>query len=129
MLPNQIVLTVDPGTGSVTKTYDRYAEGGDRTVYKEQNGSLVTKDHLTFYRTLPKRNGNFLGVAKSAAKFHVDETVVDAEGNNTTAPVIIQVSLSVPVGVTAVTTDLLRRYLAALLIHDDMDKLVDNLEV
>lgn len=129
MLSNQIVLSVDPGTGTVTKTYDRYTEGTDRTVYKEQNGSLVVKDYLTLYRTQPKRNGNFLGVAKSAIKTHVDMTVVDAEGNNITAPVIIQVSMSVPVGVNAEATDLLRRYVAAALIHDDIDKLVDNLEI
>lgn len=101
--PSEITLTVDTENDGVDPEEQVYAlyDGSlqNRSIYIGAAHSLTSRDTLTLYRTAPKPNGNFLGVAKTAAKFSEDITVDGADGVSTlTAPMIREVSYSFPVG-------------------------------
>lgn len=134
MQPNQIVLAVDElNTGSTTNhTYDRYEEYLNRSQYIEAtNHSIDSRDTLGFYRTFPKTNGNFKGVSKSSVKFTKDITVDGVDGvSQLTAPIIVEVSFSLPVGATAAEAMIARQKALALLDSDThMAPLNDQLVV
>jgi hypothetical protein len=61
------------------------------------------RDQMAFYRTLPKRSGNYKGTAKSAVKFTTDVIVDGVDGSSITAPLILELSISCPVGVSDAT--------------------------
>lgn len=134
MQPNEITLSVDEendGVGPVNHVFTRFEEHLNRAVYIGPLHSMMARNTLTTYRTFPKISGNFRGVAKSAFKFSTDITVpgVDAE-TSITAPVIVEVSFSVPVGATAAQTMLYRQRALALLDLDAvMAPLNDSLMV
>lgn len=133
MLANTITLPVDlANTGSTTDlVLTRLEEFQNRSVYKTPTHSLITRDTLSFYRTMPKKSGNFNGVAKSALKFTVDKEV---EGVDTTttivAPQIGEISFSLPIGFTAAEALVLRQRLIAALDDDTiMAQLMEGLEI
>lgn len=92
--PTNIGITYDPGTGSVTKTYGRFKTEADLVTYNEASATLTAKDELKLYRTEAKRNGDFLGMAKSTAKFTQDYVAVDAAGNDVSEKIIFTISCS-----------------------------------
>lgn len=103
MQPDQITLNVDVLNDGVTvaQVYDRFSEFQNRTVYAGVNSAPEARDEITLYRTFPTKNGNFNGVKKSAMKITEDVTVTGADGvSQLTAPVIIEISCSVPTGTT-----------------------------
>lgn len=129
---NEFTLAVDTAnTGSTTnKTYKRYEENLNRSKYIATGHTLSSRDTLDLYRTFPKVSGNFRGVAKSAIKFTTDFTVGGVDGNDVVAPVIVECSFSVPVGITAANTLEKRQQLVALLDNDSiMAALMDQLEI
>lgn len=134
MLPNEITLAVDEendGVGPVNHVYSRYDEYQNRSVYISADHSTEARDTLTFYRTPPKVNGNFRGVSKVAMKFSCETSVTGVDGvSNVIAPVIIELSCSLPVGVTAAEKLIARQRAIALLDRDDvMDPLFDALMI
>lgn len=123
MLANTISIDVnhdnDNGTTpAITEVFDRYEEYLNRSVYVHSAHTLGAKDILSFYRTQPKPAGTFKGMAKTAVKFTKDLTVADSAGGTITAPAIVQVSFSIPVGATDEEKLLLRQRVVALLCED-----------
>lgn len=103
MQPNTITLPVDVlnnGT-TVDKVFTRYDEYQNRSVYVSPSHTMESRDTLSFYRTQPKPSGNFKGVSKVAAKFSEDKLVTGADGvSQLTAPLIVDIAASIPVGVS-----------------------------
>lgn len=129
MLANQIDLSVDAtnvGTPA-TQSYDRYEEFQNRSVYIGADHLPEARNMFAVYRTFPTKSGNFKGVSKSAVKFTQDAEVPGVDSATTlTAPIIIEVSFSVPVGCTnAELMEMRQRAIAAL----DDDTLMDALNV
>lgn len=129
MLDQTITLTTDVGAGDVSKVFDRYTVETDRSEYKEQDATLIAKDAVGFYRTQPKRSGTFLGTAKCQMKFTKSFSILDSEGNTTSAPLILNIQCSVPVGITPADTKLMRFYASELLKSATAEALMDNLEI
>jgi hypothetical protein len=103
MQPNTLTVGVDYlNDANVTnETYDRYSEFENRSIYVGANHSADSRDTITLYRTFPTKNGNFNGVQKSAIKLSKDHEVTGADGVATlTAPAIVEISTSFPVGMT-----------------------------
>lgn len=123
MQPNTISLDVDTlndGTTVVTEVLTRDDFFGTRSVYISSNHNVNgPRETLTFYRTYPKVNGNFPGTSKVAMKFSYDHAVDGVDGVSTLSlPLIMEVSASVPVGVTAAQSLVMRQRALALLDHD-----------
>lgn len=133
MLDNTITLQVDPANNStvVPEAYTRYDEYQNRSVYTGPNHSLSAKDTMTFYRTSPKRSGNFKGVAKSSIKFTRDRIVEGVDDTTTVNALEIgEVNFSLPVGFTSADVIALRQRIIAALDDDTlMGKLNEQLEI
>lgn len=118
MQADQITLSVDAGnTGSpADETFSRRDEFQNRSVYIGSDHLPEARNELTLYRTYPTKSGNFKGTLKSAMKFTQDIEVPGEDSNTSlTAPMIVEVSFSLPVGVTsALATHARQRAIAAL---------------
>ena len=132
MLDNTLTLSVDTtNDGSPEdQTVTRFDSLQDRSIYKFENDTYVVRDMLNFYRTVPKRNGNSLGVKKSAFKLTQDQVVPGVDETTTrTAPALLDVSFALPVGTTAAAAMVLRQRAIALLDDDAfIERLTNNLE-
>jgi hypothetical protein len=121
MLDNNLTLSVDLLNNDTTADIDfvRVDVFPNRSIYKSDEDSYVLRDTLGFYRTLPKRSGNSLGVKKGAFKITQDQSVpgVDPTTSNT-APEIIEVAFNSPVGSTPATRMIMRQRAIALLDND-----------
>lgn len=121
MQPSTITLAVDTAnTGSTTnEVYSRYEETQNRTTYIGAGHTPDSRDTITLYRTQPTRTGNFKGVSKSSVKFTEDTEVSGVDSSTTlAAPMIMEISFSIPVG--ASTADVVHlRQRAHALIDDD----------
>lgn len=126
--PDVITLAVDTLNNGTTndEDYSRFDTGSaNRVVYIGENHSMTTKDTLTLYRTFPKVSGNFRGTAKTAVKFSQDKVVTGVDGvAQLTSPIIVEVSFSIPVGVTEADMLIARQKAIALL---DLDTVMDEL--
>lgn len=126
MQPNTLTLGVDVANNAtvVNETYTRYEEYQNRAVYIGANHLPDDRDTLSIYRTFPTKTGNFKGTAKSAVKFTKDVQVAAVDSSTITAPIILELSFSVPVGTS--TADLVhaRQRLLALI---DTDSFMDSL--
>lgn len=134
MLDNTITLPVDLlNNGTTTdEEYTRYDDSTpNRSTYVAETHSVASRNTMTFYRTQPKRAGNFKGVARSAVKISEDFEVPGVDPATTvTAPAIIDIAFNYPVGVTAAQKRARRQRVIALLDDDAlMDRLDDKLEV
>lgn len=121
MLSDTITLPVDLlNNGTPTnQVFTRADEFQNRSVYEGPSHSLISKDTLTFYRTKPTKSGNFNGTAKSALKFSTDTSVPAVNTADTiVAPMIGEVSFSLPVGCTAAQAKVLRQRMVAILDSD-----------
>lgn len=127
MLANTITVAVDENnTGTTTDhVFTRFDEFQNRSVYIGANHSPEARDNLTFYRTFPKQSGNFRGTCKSSFKISTDKVVNGADGaSQIVAPVICEVSFSLPLGTTLADRTVLRQRILSLL---DDDALMENL--
>lgn len=122
MQPNVITLGVDEqndGVGPVNHVFTRFEEYQNRSVYIGATHSMSAKDTLSLYRTLPKVSGPFRGTAKSSFKFSQDVVVDGVDGvSQITAPIITEVSFSVPVGATPAQVMIARQRALSLLDQD-----------
>jgi len=120
-IANDITLNVDYlNDGNTTaEAYENEDRTGNRSTYAGPNHALDARDQINFYRSYPTKNGNFKGVAKTAFKLTFDHTVTGVDGvASLTAPVICEVSFSVPVGVSAADVLKVRQRALALLDND-----------
>jgi hypothetical protein len=129
MQPNILTLAVDTAnTGSTTdQTYERYDEYQNRSIYVGSEHSNDARDTISLYRTFPTKSGNFKGTAKSSFKISEDQDIAGVDGVAVlTAPAIVEVNFSFPVGTTAAKILELRQRVLALL---DTDTIMDDLNV
>jgi hypothetical protein len=134
MLDNTFTLQADLENDGGTLTdilMTRIEEYLNRSVYKGPDHTLVSRDTLGFYRTAPKKVGNFNGVAKSSVKSTHDHTVAGVDSSTTlTSPIIIETNFSIPVGVThAQVLAARQRHVALLDLDAIMTKLNEGLEI
>lgn len=123
MQANNITLSVDVANNStlVDQAFERTTETLNRSDYIGPGHTLQSRNQFQFYRTLPVRSGNFLGSAKSAVKLTRDKSVPNADGSgNIVAPLIVEVSFSVPVGVSAADILAARQHVIAIMDRDDI---------
>lgn len=123
MLDNSITLSVDLLNSGVTTDIDftRVDVFPNRSMYKSEADTYILRDSLGFYRTLPKRSGNSLGVAKGAFKFTHDIVVAGVDPTTSiTAPELLEVSFNWPVGSTAESRKIMRQRAIALLDDDTL---------
>lgn len=129
MQSNTITLDVDPlNNGTVVpENFERYEEYLNRSVYIGEGHTPDARNTLAMYRTFPTKSGNFKGVAKSSIKLTKDHVVPGVDGvANLTAPSILEINFSVPVGTPANEVRKLRqRAIAAL----DDDVVCDGLNI
>lgn len=130
MLDNSITLPVDEtnaGGATTGHLFTRHEEYQNRSLYIG-NGHLPgeARNQLTFYRTAPKPSANFKGTRKTSVKLTRDCVVTGVDGSQLTAPRIVEVSFSFPVGTAAADVVLDRQTILALL---DSDSIMDALNV
>lgn len=121
MQSNTITLAVDLLNNDSTTDYDftRFEEYQNRSVYIGEDHQLTSRDTLSLYRTFPKSAGNFKGMSKCAMKFSQDIEVTGVDGLAAlVAPIILEVSASIPVGAT-LAQQLVARQRAIALLDDD----------
>lgn len=129
MQANTLTLSVDPLNDDtiVAEAYDRFEVFSNRSVYIGANHAAEARDTISLYRSFPTKSGNFKGVNKSSIKLSRDNEVAGVDSSTTlTAPTIIEVSFSVPVGATAASLLQDRQRLIALL---DDDAVMDALNL
>lgn len=129
MLTDTITIPVDNENNGnpANQVFTRFEEAGNRSLYIGPSHSVASRNTLGFYRTLPKSNGNFRGVKKTSTKITQDFTVLGVNGENLTAPGIIEVNFSFPVGLTAAQELALRQRVVGLLDHDTTMVPLNNL--
>lgn len=115
MLSSTIVLTAAQTGYATDKTFTRFDNPGDRSVYHGPDHTLVSQHTLGFYRSFPKRNGNFLGTAKTSAKFTKAVSVLNTDGSTGSYPAIVEINFSFPVGTSAAIQLEMRKEVLALL--------------
>jgi hypothetical protein len=125
MLDNTIVLSVnedndDGTTPAVDITYSRQVEAENRSEYVASDHTSLTRNKLGFYRTFPKKNGNYRGSEKVSAKFTEDKEVPSiVVDEDISSPFILEVNSSCPVGVTDADKLAMRMRMAAWLMSDE----------
>lgn len=122
MLENTLTLSLPNGGTPVNCVITLIDVLNNRSMYHEPTHITTMRKTVGFYRTPSKRSGNFLGVAKSAAKSTVDISVLDAVGNQVVSPMIGEISLSIPIGATEADIDTLLDRLDALVSRRDVIK-------
>lgn len=116
------------GSATETLTYEKYiAESLNKVVFRSNHHTLQDRDLCELFRSFPKKNGLFPGMAKSTAKFTLDSTIPNTAGEEMSAPVIVTVKCSVPLGTSPAVTDAMRSRLAAFVATDVFKDLADEL--
>lgn len=127
MQENSLTLPVDPANNAtvVDEVYRRFSESDGRSLYIGADHSDGVRNTLTLLRTLPKTNGTFKGTGKATFKFTQDISVPSVNPDvDITAPAIVEVSFSLPVGATAALAKHMRQRALAML---DKDAIIANL--
>jgi hypothetical protein len=93
----------DAGTTPVVSVLlTRHQEEVDKTTYiTAAHADTVMQDTFAFYRTPAKRSGDSFGVERTATKRTKTHVVVNAAGLSVKVPVVLDLGVSVPVGLTA----------------------------
>lgn len=132
MQANTITLSVDVDRTAtpVDEVFTRFDYQGNWSEYRAANHAVDARNMFRMYRTLPKISGNYKGSAKSALKFTFDQEVETVDGGVTDAPIILELSASVPVGTTAANLiHALERMAAALKNTTVIDGLIADQSV
>lgn len=123
MQANTITLAVDVlNNGTlVDQAFTRYDDSTpNRSIYIGPGHTLSSREQFALLRTFPKRTGAYYGSAKAAVKFTSDVVVPQADGTDTTAPLIAEIGFSIPVGTTPAKLVELRQRILAILDRDDV---------
>lgn len=121
MQPDTITLSIDPlnDANAANRDYERLEEHLNRSVYMAAGHLPESRDIIGLYRTAQKVNGNFRGVKKSTVKFTKDYSVLGVDGiSSLTAPAILEMNFSFPVGIVEAAYIERRQTLLAMLDHD-----------
>jgi hypothetical protein len=103
-----------------TKVYEADRISPDSVGYIETtNHTYSTPDTLTLKRVAPKATSTFAGVARQSAKFSRLVTLADSS----TATAIVEVSTSLPVGMTEADIDSIRDDMGDFLLLTAADDL------
>jgi hypothetical protein len=131
MQPNEISVSVveEEGQSAVSRTFTRYDEERNKVTYITAGHELAARDIFQLYRTLPKPNGNFPGMGKSALKVTKDIIIPGTDGSDLKSPTIMEVSFSFPVGMTEEQRFERIETLKALVAAEFVDSLSGRLEV
>lgn len=131
MQPNTITLAVDEQNNAtlVDNLYTRFEEYLNRSMYTGPDHTIISPDTLSLYRTPPKQAANFRGTAKTAVKFSRSCSVAGVDGSTLSAPIIVEVSFSIPVGVAEATMTEFRQKAVALLDRDDIMGPLNHLQM
>jgi len=127
MQPDTITIGVDELNDGilVNHEYKRFTQFPDRTVYVGPGHSVAMRNMMTLYRSFPKENGNFKGVAKISVKFTRDIMIPGVDTTTTIiAPEIVETKFSIPVGVTSAEALIERQKIVGIL---DMDSIMVSL--
>jgi hypothetical protein len=105
MQPNTIAFTYDHDndggtTAAISSTVTRHSEELNKSTYRTSSHTEASPDTLNFYRTAAKRSGEFMGSQKVSVKRTKTMVVDTASGLETKAPMINELSFSIPIGVT-----------------------------
>lgn len=124
MQPDVITLAVDEdnsGSGTNNHVFNRFEEFQNRALYIGPNHALSARNTIGLYRTLPKASGNFKGVAKTSIKLTKDVLVTGVDGvSQLTAPIIVDLGFSVPVGTPSADILIAEMVLKAILARQDL---------
>lgn len=121
MQASPITISVDAANDGnpADQLYSLQTYVENRSVYIGVNHVAEARNQLNLYRTFATKSGNFKGTEKTAAKFTQDVTVPGVDGSTTlTAPIILEVSFSVPVGTTDAALLEMRQRAVGLLDDD-----------
>lgn len=120
MQPDEFTLAVDTENTDVTTdvVYTKFDKSQNYSIYHLPNHTLSSRDMLGMYRSFPKQSGNFRGTAKSAVKYTKDITIPGVDSLDLVAPLIVEVSFSIPVGATVAQCIEMRQRTIALLDND-----------
>lgn len=122
MQPNTITLSVDLANSATAtdQVFSRHEEQINRSTYIGPLHSLVARHVIQLYRTFAKRAGVFLGSTKTSVKYTKDVTVLQFDGSETKAPLIVEINFSVPVGAANADVLAARQHAVAMLDRDDI---------
>lgn len=125
MLSNTLPLV---GTDA---TFDarRFEEANNRTTYIFTGHSSVAKNTMALYRTPAKRVGEDKGRERRSAKFTETVTVKSVSGLDVQQDIIIELSLSVPVGAHSATIAAARGKVRGLIDHAEFVNFVELGEI
>lgn len=117
-MQDAITLPVDvTNNGTVVNQEIALLDGSPgRKIFRFSGHSFQTRDTVTFTRSFPKPNGNFAGTRKTSAKLTKDVVVEGTDpSTDVKAPGIIDISSSLPVGLSAADAMLMRQRAIAIL--------------
>jgi hypothetical protein len=133
MQSREIALDVDKAANGTVSTvgYTRFDEASNRSTYIGPNHTLLVSDQLTFYRSFPKRSGNFNGSGKCRVKISRDVNVPGADKSSSlSASAIMEMALSLPVGISSQEViEMLQTMVALLSSRNVMDPLTLRLDI
>jgi hypothetical protein len=132
MIPDTFTVAVDIlNNGTTTdKVYERAETFPGRSIFTGDNHSLEAEDSVTFYRTMPKSNGNFKGTGRTTVKTRQDFIVAGADGvAQLTQIASAETLFALPVGMTSAQKLEFRQRHIALLDHELMIDFQDKLNV
>lgn len=110
-----------------TRTYNVDRVQPDAVAYAGPLQTFTTRDKFELKRTFPKTSGTFKGVAKPVAK--MTQTVIINATTGETADAIVQLSASLPVGMTSAATDALLADFASYCASTDAKNLFKLLDI
>lgn len=114
MLSNELTLVADQATNVAR----RFEEQAHRTVYIFNGHTPLKPNHMTLYRSFAEKRGNDLGQEKRRVKFTETVTALDAAGNEISKPVIIELSVSTPVGQESAAVNIARQKVVGYINSD-----------
>jgi len=123
MQADQIVLPVDIANNAtvVNQAFGKFQTTENRTTYIGPNHAAESRNLMAMYRTFATKTGNFKGTQKSTVKFTKDLAVPGVDASTTlTAPLIMEISFSIPVGADEADVISLRQHAVALLDADSI---------
>lgn len=110
-----------------TKTYTADSFSKDSVAYAGANNTVSVVDQLRLYRTAPKPTAVFSGVGRTTAKLTRTHTLTGAL--TPTGQAILEVNVSIPVGMAAADVDALLNDMGALVSGADMKTHVKSQKV
>lgn len=117
MLENQIVVPVAEEMGGTPANVEcrRSDFTSGKSLYKLPGHSYASKNQLQFFSNEPKPSGNFMGTRRTSAKLTRGVAVPGKDlSTSVVAPIIIELSCSIPVGVDDKTAIAARQFVMAL---------------